>query len=1063
MSITPPTCGCDEVNALERSTPASQIATGPRAIEVGFPIVEINRLADPERNSFKPIYQMHKWFARRASCVFRAILLGALKPAVQADGTPTDLMAELYRNHAEDPDTQGKVILDPFMGGGTTIVEALRLGCKSIGIDLNPVAWFVVKTEIEPVDIDALKAAFERLAARPVAWNGGKPLRETLLDLYKTEAAPGVQADVIYTFWVKHAICTDPTCKKEVPLFKDYIVAHKTVSVRYWRDIACPECGKSFDWESQPATLIAEKKLMVNAPRGSAGEGRPAAAWTYGKIPRKPKKKSEETWTDLDCPCCSRRVKLKLPWEKRSEKKKVPLTVLLCPSCETVWQWRGPESEGNIACPSCGYNHDPHKGNVPDEKKGMFQCVCGNKDKVIESLRLLPQDKRLPVRPYAMQAYLPIADDDSEDEAHGDGAQVSLFGDGAERQELLPLARKAAKALPLPDGHLLPGNGKFFKRFSVADRTRLQEAESRWECNKGTLPYPKSEIPLGEKTKSGLLSHHYNRWDEMFAPRQLLALSTLLQGIIAEPDERLQEMLLCAFSGTVELSNLFCRYMVKRNTGGQKVQGLFSRHDFQPKTTPAENNVWGIDGIGMGTFWMNFGGVVQGEGFRKDPWDWQFGATGQEKTKNKVDPVSEGNHTLLCQNAALVRDVSPSIVVTDPPYAGNVNYAELADFFYVWLRLALKARYLWFAPEYTDKGGEIIENRTRGKSTEDFYAGLSEVFSNAHRSLPADGLLVFTFHHTDQEGTVWEGLLQALCDTGFEIGAVYPVQSESETSSHHQDKENISYDLIHVCRKRKADPQPRSWAGVRQEVRRRARSELAAIEAGRYGGKPLAEPDVRLICIGKCLELYSAHYDKVLDHEGKTLPLHRALQDISAIVDQLVTRDRPLPAELENIDSLSYVWLRCLMPRRAELSVDGLSKDLRALQVSVDDIKNAGLVVKGRTGRGRTYEVKQPNQRLEAALASLGSVVADQAQVKLFEDNGAPEGLMFADLWQALIALADAGESVLPLLEKFRAQWPEISAGLKYCRRVRSDWETVIDRVIAVMEGAPLLVQHGIA
>jgi len=58
-----------------------------RAIEVGFPIVEINRLAVPERNSFKPIYQMHKWFARRASCVFRAILLGALKPAIRPDGT----------------------------------------------------------------------------------------------------------------------------------------------------------------------------------------------------------------------------------------------------------------------------------------------------------------------------------------------------------------------------------------------------------------------------------------------------------------------------------------------------------------------------------------------------------------------------------------------------------------------------------------------------------------------------------------------------------------------------------------------------------------------------------------------------------------------------------------------------------------------------------------------------------------------------------------------------------------------------------------------------------------
>src|SRR4030042_5774116 len=88
-----------------------------RAIEEYFPIVDINRLAVPERNAFKPIYTMHKWFARRSSSVFRAILLGAMKPA------GTDIMAEFYKNHTNDPDTKGKVILDPFMGGGTTVVE----------------------------------------------------------------------------------------------------------------------------------------------------------------------------------------------------------------------------------------------------------------------------------------------------------------------------------------------------------------------------------------------------------------------------------------------------------------------------------------------------------------------------------------------------------------------------------------------------------------------------------------------------------------------------------------------------------------------------------------------------------------------------------------------------------------------------------------------------------------------------------------------------------------------------------------------------------------------------
>ena len=681
---------------------------------------------------------------------------------------------------------------------------------------------------------------------------------------------------------------------------------------------------------------------------------------------------------------------------------------------------------------------------------------------------MLPKDKRLSVRPYAIQAYLPTEMEQTADGIEGDGAQASLFGAGAHRQEQLPLVRKTTKAPPLPDSYLLPANGKFFKRFSVPDRARLQRAETAWVANRASLPYPKSEIPFGEKTKTHLLGHHYNYWHEMFAPRQLLALSTLLQGIIAELDDHLCEKFLCAFSGALESNNLFTRQRVSRKSaGGQTAEGVFTRHDFHPKSTIAENNPYGVLNIAGGTWLAQIKLLYEGLAYQDSCWD--FANTGQhgDRAKVIVDAMSGTESALRCANSAEIDTASLAAVITDPPYAGNVNYAELADFFHVWLRLALKSKYPWFAPEYTEKGGEIVENRTRGKSRADFYAGPSQVFKKAHQSLPTGGLLAFTFHHADQEGTAWEGLLQALCDTGFEIAAIYPVYSESESSSHHQDNENISYDLIHVCRKRQADPAPRSWAGVRQEVRRRARTELAAIEAGRYGGKPLAEPDVRLVCIGKCLELYSAHYDRVLDHEGKTLPLHRALQDISAIVDQLVTRDRPLPAELENIDSLSYVWLRCLMPRRSELSVDSLSKDLRALQVSIDDVKDAGLAIRGRdgqgSGRGRSYKVKQPAERLEQALANLERVAMRQVQTNLFDTGGQPEGLVFADLWQALIALADAGESVLPLLEKFRAQWPEIAAGLKYCKQARNDWEPAIDRVIRVMEGAPLLVQHGVA
>jgi len=1038
--------------------------TPKRAIEEGFPIVEINRLAEPERNAFKPIYQMHKWFARRASCVFRAILLGALKPA------GTDIMAEFYKDHTNDPDTNGKVILDPFMGGGTTVVEALRLGCKVIGIDLNPVAWFIVKTEVEPVDLEELRAAFERLAARPTA--SGKPVREELLSHYKTEcpACGNPEADIIYVFWVKSAICTDAKCRKQVPLFPNFLVAQKTPSIRYHGDVACPRCRKTFDWEIEPAALVGNPALMVASALDGSGRGN--RRWAYAPLPRT--KGHGQREARVACPWCREEVSPRLNRPK-PERKKVTLSVFYCPHCAEVWQYRG-TPPATVTCPACHQEYAWENGNVPD--KGKFLCACGNRDKIIESIRKLPLDQLLPMRMYALEGYCArCAGGEEEEEA----AENGHLWEGASRAPAS--GRQAVAAVSLPPGAsgavltrgpkgkdssadgqrpllqtgdsiLSKNNGKFFKRVGVADEARYQQAGARWEAEKDRLPYPKQEIPDGQETRR-LLEHHYRYWHQMFNPRQLLCLSTLLKAIDEEPEQTLKEMLLTAAFNPMQFYNQFCRYNTKRHES----EGIFARHDYQPKATLTEMNLWGSN-WGRSTFTNMTENVLHAKGsvpeLRPPP---------QEGMEGLLLDGANDRFNLGCKCAAKSdARKEADFVITDPPYAGNVNYSELSDFFYVWLRLVLAKTYPEFAPELTPKADEIIENPTRGKTAQDFEEGLRQVFAECRRVSKDDALLVFTFHHS--EDRAWESLLRAVCDSGWEVEAVYPLHGEAEnTMNVMAGAKGITYDLVHVCRKRSSDgtAQKRSWAGIRQEIRRRAREEIQRIEAGRYG-RGLKGPDVNLILIGKCLELYSRHYGAVVTEENgveRLLPLREALEEIRQMVDQLVTRDRPLPSELEDIDRESYVYLTAL-GEKTEIKSDDVHKATRGI-IEVEQLLKAGLMKRGRAKRGRTFEVYSPAERFKALEEKFRDVSGSaRASGNLFgEDLSAPRDrhALLIDKLHFLMGVAEAREDLGPWISRWAGDLPQLRAAAEYLAKRQEKFAPVLKRVLGRMEVGPLLAR----
>ncbi|MBN1551275.1 hypothetical protein JW979_07395, partial [bacterium] len=279
----------------------------------------------------------------------------------------------------------------------------------------------------------------------------------------------------------------------------------------------------------------------------------------------------------------------------------------------------------------------------------------------------------------------------------------------------------------------------------------------------------------------------------------------------------------------------------------------------------------------------------------------------------------------------------------------------------------------------------------------------------------------------------WEALLDSVCQSGYYIEAVYPIHGEAENSLHLMKNEAISYDLIHVCCKReKLNNSSRiSWATVRQDIRRKAREEARLIESGRYGNEPLAPSDINILLIGKCLELYSKHYGTIVDHEDQPVPLHRALAEIKLLVDQLVSKERPLPTELEDLDRISYVYFSSLCGYK-EISADEMSKNSRGI-IEPAELKAHGLIIKGRANRGRSFEIKQPAERMNDLKILFKEKV--QSQIQLFEDpqtDMLPQGVIFIDVMHMLIGTAELGENVRPWLEKFSGLRPQIRAALEY-------------------------------
>ena len=908
-------------------------------LEVDFPILPVNQVAVIEGNAGKPIYQMSKWWARRRSSVFRSMLIAAATKAPEDPSHAAKLVWDnYYANHQRKGAFKHLKVADIFMGGGTTLVEGSRLGMQMVGNDLNPVAWFVVKQELAHVDLEQVKRLLADIEAEvkpqimpyyccdgPEGEKGTwthLPTKKVMPPDFDPLTIPREERkdyryegpEVIYTFWAKHGPCQVTGCGHRTPIMTSPVMAVKTLTVKHWEH-TCGHCGGEFHVEEEAARMAPDVPLFV-APSEPP----------YSVLDRK---------KGVTCPHCGHTALVHLG---KGENKKVELSLLVHPQwlageakqdangqpyggsaqddAASTARWnqaraakiRLLEVRGElpelVTCPETKITFAPEKGTVP--KRSNYACgACGTVQDVLATVKA--SGKTGPMAAYAVQGYAPKRDEASK-----------------------------------------PYNGRFFAPFDAKLARQYDAACAEWEARKeADLKdyWPRSALSEGWKTHGwGIPEHGFTHYWAMFNPRQLLVHAQLLKAIVevGDYDWTVREYVLGAFQQYLRNQNMFAFW----NVQADKLEPHFSNNNYHPKSLPIENCVFSM--LGRGNWASCVEGILEGHEWAEQPWE----AVGKEALKRKDaalageisgksekvfpgDPVGEvevfcGSSTDLAQLASGSLD----LVITDPPFGGILQYAELADFFYVWLRLVLKGKYPeYFSAEYTPKAVEVVANPFREPENPDgFYQRLlTQCWREAHRILKPGGILAFTFHHSEDEP--WVAVLESLFDAGFYLEATYPVRSD-ETKGENAafGAQKIEYDIIHVCRKRVEEPKPVSWGRMRREVMADVRQLQAMLENHAKEGLPAA--DQQVIRRGKALEYFSRHYGKVYVDEGRAITVKDALVGINQLIEDHPAQGEEAPPP--NCEPMTRLFLRTF-GRRAELPRDQLQKYLRGTTATPDD------------------------------------------------------------------------------------------------------------------------------
>lgn len=437
--------------------------------------------------------------------------------------------------------------------------------------------------------------------------------------------------------------------------------------------------------------------------------------------------------------------------------------------------------------------------------------------------------------------------------------------------------------------------GRFFKKPDAKDLERAARATTLLDSAKAHF-IPTDEIPAGDETDR-LLRWGYRQYQELFNARQLLGLELSCQLIARQNDVRIKHALATNLSDLLRYQNMLCRY----DTMALKSLDVFSVHGFPVGLVVCESNLLGVVNNAGGTVgsggWIN---IIEKYAKAKAYCDEPFEVV-HAKGKNVRMPIagewigesrpgSRGRAvSVRCASATEVELEANSLdaVFTDPPYFGNVQYAELMDFCYVWLRRLVGTEAEGFARESTRAGEELTVNLTEGRGQTHFTEGMAKVYSAMARALKPGAPLAFTYHHNKLEAYL--PIAVAILDAGLVCTASLPCPAEMGGSIHIQGTGSSIVDTVFVCRS-KGTPVERQLFQNQLELNRIVRDDLAQLRIA--GLKPSAG-DIRCIAYGHQVRMaiwnLHASWDAQSTTEAKLVRVQHALTGLGSYEDVIVS------------------------------------------------------------------------------------------------------------------------------------------------------------------------------